>query len=141
MQFNGCRAARGIKQSFLIFRGLVVHLLKILPVQIWSWNLTHRLRRSKQALGIFWGQDLFWWLQYGAPKKPCGPWVLSDWKDLQSWNLAGSFLDSIQNLEIFIQLNRSIGWTLNSIFLGQVQKLQIFLIRLLTIFHKFQENF
>jgi hypothetical protein len=25
------------------------------------------------------GQDLFWWLQYGALKKPCGLWVLGNW--------------------------------------------------------------
>ncbi len=40
----------------------------------------------------------------------------------------------------FIQHDWSIGWTLNSIFLRQVQKSQIFLIRLLTMFHKFQKK-
>jgi hypothetical protein len=39
---------------------------------------------SNEALEIFWGQDLFWWLQNWASKKPCGPWVLSDWKEMES---------------------------------------------------------
>jgi hypothetical protein len=56
--------------------------------------------------GIFFSQDLFWRLQNGAPKKPRGPWVLSDWEEMGSRNFAGSFLDSIQNLEI---LFNSIG--------------------------------
>jgi hypothetical protein len=55
---------------------------------------------------FFLDQDLFWWLQYGASKKPCGPWVLSDWEEMGSRNFAGSFLDSIQDLEI---LSSSIG--------------------------------
>jgi hypothetical protein len=56
---------------------------------------------SNEALGFFLGQDLLWCLQNGAPRKPCGPWVLG----------------------------RLIGWTLISIFLGLVQKSQIFLNR------------
>jgi hypothetical protein len=72
----------------------------VLPVKIWFWNSAHRSRTSNEALGIFWGQDLFWWLQNRASKKPCGPWVLSDWKEIGSLNFAGSFLDSIQDLGI-----------------------------------------
>ncbi len=55
------------------------------------------------------GQDLFWWLQYGAPKKSRGSWVLSDWKNIRNWNFAGSFLDSIQDLGIlFSSIGRSV---------------------------------
>jgi hypothetical protein len=53
---------------------------------------------------FFWGQDLFWWLQNGDPKKTCGMSVLSNWKDSQSSNFAGSFLDSIQDLGILFSL-------------------------------------
>ncbi len=102
--------------------------------EIWHTGQGRQMMPSE----FFWGQDYFWWLQNWSSKRPCGPWVLSDWEEMGSWNFAGSFLDSIRN---FIQLNRSIGCTLVSIFLGQVQKSQCFLIRLLTIFHKFQENF
>jgi hypothetical protein len=33
---------------------------------------------------FFLGQDLFWWLQNGGSKRPCGPWVLSDWEEMGS---------------------------------------------------------
>jgi hypothetical protein len=62
---------------------------------------------------FFLGQDLFWWLHNGAPKKPCEAWVLSDWKEMGSCNFAGSFLDSIQVFEILFSL------------IGQSDELQI----------------
>jgi hypothetical protein len=33
---------------------------------------------------IFWGQDLFWWLQNGAPKEKLYTWIVSDWKEIGS---------------------------------------------------------
>jgi hypothetical protein len=70
------------------------HSFKELSVKIWSWNLVHRLKALNEAFGIFLGP---WsWLHYGAKET----WVLSDWKELQSWNFTGSFLDSFQDLEI-----------------------------------------
>jgi hypothetical protein len=36
-----------------------------------------------ETFGFFF-QDLFWWLHSGAPKKPCGFWVLNDWKEMRS---------------------------------------------------------
>jgi hypothetical protein len=121
--------------------GLVVPLFKALPVEIWPWNLAHRLRMSNEALGIFlgsgsflvaseWGfKETLWSLGSGLPERDG---KLKFCKQL-SWFNTGP--------RNFIQLNRSIGWTLILIFLGLVQKSQTFLNRLLTIFHKFQENF
>jgi hypothetical protein len=40
--------------------------------------------RQMRPLEFFLGQDLFWWLQNGASKRPCGPWVLSDWEEMGS---------------------------------------------------------
>jgi hypothetical protein len=63
------------------------------------------MRPSKFLLG----QDLFWWLQYGAPNKTCESWVLSDWRELRSRNFAGCFLDSIQCLGIlFSKIGQSV---------------------------------
>ncbi len=39
--------------------GLVQPLVKVLAVEIWSWNLAHMLRRSNQALGIFFWFRIF----------------------------------------------------------------------------------
>jgi hypothetical protein len=51
------------------------------------------------------------------------------------WSLGSGQLERDGKLKFWI------GWTLISIFLGLVQKSQTFLNRLLTIFHKSQENF
>jgi hypothetical protein len=91
----------------------MVPLFEVLPVEILSWNLAHRLRRPNEALGFFLGQDLFWWLHNGAPKKHCEAWVLSDWKEMGSWYFAGSFLDSFHDLGILFSM------------IGQLVELQI----------------
>ncbi len=65
--------------------------------ETWHTGQGCQMRHSE----FFFGQNLFWWLQNGASKRPCGSWVLSDWEEMGSWNFAGSFLDSIQDLEIF----------------------------------------
>jgi hypothetical protein len=68
-----------------------------------------QVREAKRGPRIFLVQDLFWWLHNRAPKKPCGHWVLSDWKEMGSSNFAGSFLDSIQDLEIlFSSIGQSV---------------------------------
>jgi hypothetical protein len=89
---------------------------------------------------FFRGQDLFWWLQNGAPKKTCGMSVLSKWKELGIWNFAGCFVDSIQDVWILFSL---IGQSVElefPFFPGKVGNLLFSLTRLLTIFHIFQEN-
>ncbi len=90
-------------------RGFLVPLFKVLPVKIWSWNLAHRLRRSKEALGFFlgsgsflvaseWGfKETLWSL---GSERLTWEGKLKNKKSLGSWNFAGSFLDSIQDLEI-----------------------------------------
>ncbi len=121
--------------------GVLWSLFKVLPVKIWSWNLAHRSRTLNEAFGIFFGSGSFL--------------VASEWGFKETlWSLGSERLGRDGKLKFcrelpwsnsgprnFIQLNRSIGCTLISIFLGQVQKSQSFLIRLLTMFHKFQENF
>ncbi len=73
--------------------------------EIWHTGQGRQMRPSD----FFLGQDLFWWLQNGASKRPYGPWVLSDWEEMGSWNFAGSFLDSIQDLEIlFSSIGQSV---------------------------------
>ncbi len=49
---------------------------------------------------FFLGQDFFWWLHKGAPKKPCEAWVLSDCRE----NFAGSFIDPFQDLGILFSM-------------------------------------
>jgi hypothetical protein len=39
---------------------------------------------QNRASEFFEGQDLFWWLQNGAPKEKLYTWIVSDWEDLQS---------------------------------------------------------
>jgi hypothetical protein len=53
---------------------------------------------------FFLGQDLFWSLHKGAPKKPCEAWVLSDWKEMGNKNFAGSFIDPFQDLGILFSM-------------------------------------
>jgi hypothetical protein len=121
--------------------GLVASLFKVLPVEIWSWNLAHRFRTLNEALGIFLGSGSFLVASVWGSKGTL--WPLSSERLGRDGKL--KFCRQLPWFNLgprnFIQLHRSIGCTLISIFLGQVQKSQSFLIRLLTIFHKFQENF
>jgi hypothetical protein len=61
--------------------GLEHPLVKVLPVEIcmilkFGTQVREALKRPSE---FFSGQDLVWWVQNGAPKKPCEHWVLSDW--------------------------------------------------------------
>ncbi len=48
--------------------------------EIWHTGQGRQMKQSE----FFLGQNLFWWRQYGASKKPCGPWVLSDREEMGS---------------------------------------------------------
>ncbi len=105
--------------------GLVVPLVKVLPVEIGSWNLAHRLRRPKEALGKFFGSGSFL--------------VTSQWGSKETlWSLGSERLERDGTLKLcrelpwfisgprnFIQHDWSIGWASNLIFLAQVWNLQI----------------
>ncbi len=116
-------------------------LVKVLPVEIWSWNSAHRLRMSNVALGIFFRSGSFL--------------VASQWGSKETlWSVGSEQLERDGKLKFyrelhwfisgprnFIQHDWSIGWASNLIFLAQVWNLQISLIRLLMIFYNFNENF
>ncbi len=116
-------------------------LVKVLPVEILSWNLAHRLRRPNEALGFFLWVRIF-----------SGGFTMRLHKETL-WSLGSKRLERDGKMKFcrelhwfisgprnFIQHGWSIGWASNLIFLAQVWNLQIFLIRLLMIFYKFNEN-
>ncbi len=113
------------------FRGLVTRLFETLSVKIWLWNLTHRLMRSNEALGIFSGLGSFLVTPKWGPKE-----IL--------WHVCSEKVERVGNMKFcrelcwfntgprnFIQLDWSIGWARIFIFPGKVGNLLFSLIRLI----------
>jgi hypothetical protein len=48
--------------------------------------------------------EFFWWLQSWGQKNSRVCWVLSDWKNMGSWNFAGSFLHLFQEPGILFSI-------------------------------------
>ncbi len=115
-------------------------LVKVLPVEIWSWNSAHTLRRPNEALGIFFGTGSFLVASQGGSKETLwsvGSERLERDGKLKFCRELHWFISGPRN---FIQHDWLIGWASNLIFLAKVWNLQISLIRLLKIFYKLNEN-
>ncbi len=98
--------------------GLVQRLVKVLPVEIWSWNSAHTLRRPNEALGIFFGSGSFLMATQGGSKETL--WSVGSERLERDGKLkfCRELHWSISGPRNFIQHNWSIGWASNFIFPG-----------------------
>jgi hypothetical protein len=113
------------------------HIRLIFWDEIWYTDEGGQSRLSE----FFWGQDSSWWLQNGDPKEKLYLRIVSNWKDICTKLKLFRELHTINiGPRNFIQLNWSTGWTFISNLPEKVWNFPLSVIRLLTIFFRFQEN-